>query len=66
MSFSQRDVMVCASKRRYLSKRSAREKNTKPYKCPICFCWHRTTVKKIHDANPLKDSFRIKKLRYYY
>ena len=66
MNFTDRDIMVCASKKRYFSKLAAREKNMIPYKCEICYCWHRTSPKKIHRKHPLKDQYRMQKLKYYY
>jgi hypothetical protein len=63
MNFTQRDILVCASKRRYFTAKQARAKNIVPYKCKICFCWHRSTKKKLHQQHPLKDQYR--KLRMY-
>ena len=60
LNYTDRDVFICLTKKRYLSKKFAFEKNTRPYKCPICFCWHKATIKKIHKKHPSKDVYRVK------
>jgi hypothetical protein len=60
MKILERDILVCSTKRRYFSIKEASAKNFRPYKCPICWCWHRATVDRIHKKNPLKDCYRFK------
>lgn len=60
INYTERDVFICLTKKRYLSKKAAFEKNTRSYKCPVCFCWHKATIKKFHKKNPFKDIYRIK------
>ena len=58
--YTERDIFICSTKKRYQSKKAAYEKNTRSYKCPICFCWHKATIKKIHREHPCIDAYRIK------
>lgn len=60
INYTERDVFICLTKKRYLSKKAAFEKNTRSYKCPVCFCWHKATIKKIHKKHLFKDIYRLK------
>ena len=57
--FTDRDIFICSTKKRYHSKKKAKEKNFRTYKCPICWCWHRATINSIHQKHPLKDCYRF-------
>ena len=61
LNYTERDIFVCSTKKRFISKKAAFEKNTRSYKCPICFCWHRAT--KINKKDIFKDFFRTYRIK---